>query len=108
MIRISIAIASVFFAIVVFAGTAFAEEVVVKVGHNRLEPAKVSIAAGGVVRFHNEDEMPGGHTVVADDGSFQSPALGKGEDWSHKFDKPGTYSYSIKQHPSAKGSVTVK
>jgi len=108
MIRIAISAVFVALAIIALSGAALADEVVVKVGHNRLEPAEVSIAVGGVVRFHNEDEMPGGHTVVADDGSFHSPDLGKGEDWSHQFEKSGTYSYSIKQHPSAKGRIVVK
>jgi len=108
MIRTMISAASLALAITALAGSALADEVVVKVGHNRLAPADVTITVGSVVRFHNEDEMPGGHTIVAADGSFQSPPLAKGEDWSHKFDKAGTYSYSIKQHPSAKGSVVVK
>jgi plastocyanin len=80
----------------------------VQVGHNRLEPAEISIAAGDTVTFHNRDEMPGGHTLVADDGSFESPALGKDTSWSHTFAKPGTYAYHIKQHAGAKGRVVVK
>ena len=54
------------------------------------------------------DEMPGGHSIVADDGSFQSPGLAKGESWTHTFDEPGTHSYSIKEHPKARGSITVE
>ena len=80
----------------------------VKVGHNRLEPAEITVPVGTTVTFHNEDEMPGGHSIVADDGSFKSPGLAKGQDWTHKFDKAGTYSYSIKEHPTAKGKVVVK
>jgi plastocyanin len=85
-----------------------ADQATVKVGHNRLDPAELTVKAGTKVTFHNEDEMPGGHSLVADDGSFKSPALAKGQDWSHTFDKPGTYSYAIKEHPSAKGKVVVK
>ena len=106
MARISIA--CLVLALAALAGSALAEETVVKVGHNRLEPAEVTITAGSVVRFHNEDQMPGGHSIVAADGSFQSPALAKDESWSHKFEKPGTYAYAIKEHPSAKGKVVVK
>ena len=58
--------------------------------------------------FHNLDEMPGGHTIVADDGSFESPAMGKDERWSRTFDKAGSYPYSIKQHPSVKGKIVVE
>ena len=91
------------------AATAFAEGTpTVKVGHNRLEPAELTVAVGTTVTFHNEDEMPGGHSIVADDGSFKSPGLAKGQDWTHKFEKAGTYGYAIKEHPSAKGKVIVK
>ncbi len=88
--------------------SALAEGATVAVGHNRLTPSQLTVKPGTTVTFENKEEMPGGHTIVADDGSFQSPALAKGQTWSHKFDAPGTYPFSIKEHPSAKGSVTVK
>lgn len=90
------------------AAPAYAETTVVKVGHNRLEPAQLTVQAGATVIFRNEDEMPGGHSIVAEDGSFESPGLAKGEEWSHTFDRPGTYTYIIKQHPSARGTITVE
>lgn len=83
-------------------------ETIVEVGHNRLEPAAVMIKSGDTVTFVNKDQMPGGHTIVADDGTFSSPPLAKDESWSHTFDEPGDYGYSIQQHPSAKGTVTVE
>jgi plastocyanin len=87
---------------------AYAGETMIHVGHNKLDPAEVVVAAGDSVVFHNLDAMPGGHTIVADDGSFESTDLGKNESWSHTFDEPGVYTYSIKQHPSAKGTITVE
>ncbi len=83
-------------------------ETTVEVGHNHLSPAEVSIEAGETVTFHNRDAMPGGHTIVADDGSFSSPPLDKDEDWSHAFEKAGTYPFHIKEHPSAEGKIVVK
>jgi plastocyanin len=94
---------------VVFAsGVAFAGEPTVAVGHNRLTPSELTVKPGTTVTFENQDEMPGGHTIVADDGSFQSPGLAKGQSWTHTFDEAGSYPYSIKEHPAAKGSVTVE
>jgi plastocyanin len=90
------------------AGPALAADPTVKVGHNKLDPAELTVAVGTTVTFHNLDQMPGGHSIVADDGSFKSPGLAKDQSWSHKFEKAGTYSYSIKEHPSAKGKVIVK
>ena len=94
--------------VVLASGAALAGEPTVAVGHNRLTPSKLTVKPGTTVTFENQDEMPGGHTIVADDGSFESPGLAKGQSWSHTFDEPGTYPYSIKEHPAAKGSVTVE
>lgn len=85
-----------------------AGEAKVEVGHNRLTPAEVKISAGDAVVFHNVDEMPGGHTVVADDGSFSSPPLGKDQSWSHTFEEPGSWGVHIQQHPGAKATIQVK
>jgi plastocyanin len=93
---------------VLVSSTAIADAPTVAVGHNRLTPSEITVKPGTSVTFENQDEMPGGHTIVADDGSFQSPGLAKGETWSHTFDAPGTHGYSIKEHPAAKGSVTVE
>jgi plastocyanin len=87
---------------------AHAGEAMVHVGHNKLDPSDLKVAAGTTVVFHNMDEMPGGHSIVADDGSFQSPALAKDQSWSHTFTKPGVHGYSIKEHPSAKGTIVVE
>lgn len=88
--------------------TAAAADATVEVSHNRLDPAQVTVQAGDSVTFHNQVQMPGGHTIVADDGSFSSPALDKDASWTHEFDDPGTYAYHIKEHPGAKGTVTVQ
>lgn len=84
------------------------EEAEVQVGHNKLDPSDLTVAAGATVVFHNLDEMPGGHTIAADDGSFQSPGLAKDQNWSHTFNEPGVYLYSIKEHPTAKGKIVVE
>jgi plastocyanin len=102
----SLAFAAVLGALAV--SPALAGETLVKVGHNKIEPAEVSLQAGDTVVFHNLDEMPGGHSVVADDGSFQSPALAKDEKWTHAFEKPGSYGIHLKEHPAAKGIIEVK
>ncbi len=91
-----------------WSSVALGGDVMIHVGHNKLMPAEVKVAVGTKVVFHNMDQMPGGHTIVADDGSFKSPGLAKDEQWSHTFDKPGVYRYSIQEHPSAKGTIVVE
>ncbi len=88
--------------------SALADDVMVHVGHNKLDPAELEVAVGTTVVFHNVDAMPGGHTVAADDGSFSSPGLAKDESWSHTFMEPAVYRYSIKEHPSATGKIVVE
>jgi plastocyanin len=94
--------------VVLLVPAAYAGELMVHVGHNKLDPAEATIAAGDTVVFHNLDEMPGGHTIVADDGSFESPGLAKDASWSHTFEAAGTYPYHIKEHPGAKGKIIVE
>jgi plastocyanin len=89
------------------AAPAFAD-VTVEVGHNRITPAKVTIKKGESVTFHNVDEMPGGHTIAAEDGSFQSPPLAKDADFTQKFETPGTVKVKILQHPKATGEIVVE
>ena len=86
----------------------WAKEVTVKVGHGGLTPATITIGKGDTVVFQNTQEMPGGHTIVADDGSFSSPPLAKDKAWSHTFDKSGTYKVHLKEHPDAGGEIVVK
>lgn len=90
------------------ASSASAEDATVKVGHNRLEPAEVTIAAGDEVTWVNEEKMPGGHSVTANDGSFASPALDVGESFSHTFSEPGRVEYKLKEHPEATGTIVVE
>jgi len=67
----------------------------------------VTVAVGEEVVFVNEDAMPGGHTVMADDQAFHSPALAKGQRWSVRFDTPGRRGFHLVQHPKARGAVVV-
>ncbi len=83
-------------------------DVTVEVGHDHFEPATITIQKGESVTFHNVDEMPGGHTVVAEDGSFQSPPLAKDEDFTHTFEVRGTVKVKIFQHPQATGEIIVE
>ena len=88
---------------------ALAADATVKVSHNSLIPAKVTISLGDKVTFANQANMPGGHTLVAKDGSFTSKPLPKrGDTWSHTFKKAGTYHYRIREHPDATGTIKVK
>jgi plastocyanin len=68
-------------------------------------PAQLTITQGQSVTFVNQDDV--GHTVTAEDGSFDSKMLDKSKSWTFKFDKAGTYKYYCTVHPSMHGIITV-
>jgi plastocyanin len=68
-------------------------------------PTKVTINAGDSVTWQNQG--PTGHTATAKSGEFDSGLLAKGSSFSHKFTKPGTYSYFCKPHPFMTATIVV-
>ena len=68
-------------------------------------PAKVTVPAGTVVRFVNDDGEA--HTVTAQDRSFDSTGLDAGSAWTYRFVKPGSFPYYCELHPYMKGTVVV-
>ena len=61
--------------------------------------------AGATITWTNHDDIP--HDVVSTDRLFKSPALDTNEQFSHRFDKPGTYRYFCSLHPRMTGQVVV-
>jgi plastocyanin len=98
----------VFAAALLFAAAPAFADATVEVGHDHFKPAQVTIKKGESVTFHNVDEMPGGHTVAAEDGSFQSPPLAKDQDFTHTFEASGKVKVKIVQHPQTTAEITVE
>ena len=55
------------------------------------QPASLTVSVGTTVTWTNNDSAS--HTVTADDGSFKSGTLGKGETFSQTFATAGTFAY---------------
>ena len=72
----------------------------------RYSPDKIEIKVGDTVTWTNLDDRD--HTVIASDDSFKSGNLSRGESFSFKFKKPGTYTYACKYHPRMKATIVVK
>jgi len=68
-------------------------------------PFTVSLAAGGTVKWGNDDGIT--HTVTADDVSFNSGSLGSGNTFSHTFLAVGTVTYHCTIHPTMVGTIQV-
>ena len=67
----------------------------------------VTIAAGQAVRWTNADPIE--HTVTFEGGvEAGSPVIPPSGSYTHRFDKPGTYTYHCTPHPFMKGVVIVR
>lgn len=69
-------------------------------------PRTITIDAGDTVTWTNRDEVV--HTATADDGSFDTGNIGRGQRRSETFDDPGTYPYHCTPHPEMTATVVVR
>ncbi len=94
-------------AALLLAGSAAAHGPTVRVAYSGVKPPKLVITTGTTVHFHNANSSAGVCTVVAEDGSFESPPLARAEGWHHTFEKAGTYSFRISEFGSSTGTIVV-
>ena len=69
---------------------------------NAFSPTELHIKAGQTVTWVNNGQTS--HTVTADDNSYDSGLFDPGAQYSHKFTKPGRYSYYCTLHGGPGGS----
>ena len=69
------------------------------------EPAALDVTPGTVVKWTNGDSAP--HTATAEDDSFDTGRLNKGESGEITFDTPGSYEYTCTFHPYMEGRIVV-
>jgi len=69
------------------------------------EPTSLSITAGDSVVFTNEDNAP--HTATADNGSFNTGRLDRGQSTTVTFSGARSFSYFCEFHPNMKASIDV-
>jgi plastocyanin len=89
-----------------FAIAAAAEAPRISIAQFQFGPKTVTVPVGTTVTWVNRDDDA--HTVTADDGSFTSAGLDRGEQFSHQFTAPGTYAYHCALHPHMTARVIVK
>jgi plastocyanin len=68
-------------------------------------PAMAPVPAGTTITWTNRDDIP--HNVVSTERTFKSPVLDTGEQFSHRFDRAGTYKYFCSLHPKMTGQIVV-
>jgi plastocyanin len=69
-------------------------------------PMRLTTKVGVNVTWVNEDDEP--HTVVSETGLFRSSALDTGNEYTFKFDKPGTYHVFCSMHPRMTATIVVE
>ena len=72
----------------------------------QFKPATVEVPVGSTVTWTNDDGFP--HTATANDKSFDTGNLDKGQTGTAKFEKAGTFEYFCAIHNSMTGTVVVK
>jgi plastocyanin len=65
----------------------------------------VTVSVGGTVEWSNSDAAP--HTATAEDNSFDTGSLDKGDTAKVTFDEPGTIKYICTFHPFMNATVEV-
>jgi plastocyanin len=72
----------------------------------KYDPDAVTVTAGTTVTWANSDDAA--HTATADDSSFDTGDLERGDSKAITLEKPGTYSYYCRFHPFMKATVEVR
>lgn len=78
----------------------------VQIKEFKFVPAQLTVRPGATVTWTNGDEEA--HTVTATDRAYTSNGLDRKETYSHRFTKPGTYTYFCALHPHMTATVVVK
>jgi plastocyanin len=89
-----------------FPAVSLAADHAVSIKGMKFNPPSIEVAAGDTITFTNEDSAP--HTATANDGSFDTGRLGKGESATVTISGAGTFAYICKIHPSMKGQVVAQ
>jgi plastocyanin len=72
----------------------------------KFTPGTLTIHAGDTITWTNDG--PSDHTATANDGSFNTGTLKKGQSASHTFTKAGTFAFICAIHPFMKGTIVVQ
>lgn len=72
----------------------------------KFSPANLSVAAGDTVTFTNMDSAP--HTATANDGSFDTGRLNKGDSATVTIGGAGDFAYICAIHPAMKGTISAQ
>jgi 3',5'-cyclic-AMP phosphodiesterase len=79
---------------------------VVNIDNFSFSPKSLTVKAGATVIWMNHDDIP--HNVVSTEKKFSSPVLDTDQNFSFRFQEPGSYPYYCKIHPMMTGTIVVE
>jgi plastocyanin len=79
----------------------------VRLSYNSVAPEQLVIRAGQTVHFVNASATPRSFTLQAEDGSFESPALDRGEGWHYEFPEAGSFQFGVAEFSDMRGVIIV-
>jgi plastocyanin len=79
--------------------------VTIHIKDDAFSPRTVEVHPNDRVAFVNDDDDA--HTATADDGSWDSEGLARGDRWTHAFMQPGRIAYHCTVHPMMHGTIVV-
>jgi plastocyanin len=68
-------------------------------------PGAATVPSGATVTWTNRDDVP--HNIVSAEKKFASPVLDTDQQFSYRFEGPGTYAYYCSLHPKMTGRIVV-
>ena len=94
-------------AVLLAAPLAAAHGPTVRLSYAGVRPARLVLVVGQTVHFLNANSGSGTCTLVAEDGAFEAPPLGRAEGWHHTFEAAGSFAFFVEEFPSARGEIVV-
>lgn len=79
---------------------------IISIENFKFSPQLLTVPAGTKVVWRHNDAAS--HTIVSDEGIFESGTLTRGEEFSFVFSQPGNYDYHCGIHSSMKGKIIVQ
>jgi len=80
-------------------------ETTVTITEDGFEPFDAQITVGDTITWMNDDSIA--HTIVDDEGVFDSGGIEPGESYSYTFDEAGTYTYTSVEDETFEAMITV-
>lgn len=81
-------------------------ETAINISDSSYQPELITVKRGATITWTNQDSAA--HTVTAEGSSGPSSGLlAQGDEYSHTFEKVGTFTYRCTQHPEMQGTVQV-